>query len=235
MKFPFISILPLVDEVKDELKILTKTSSFTEEEIYGWMIEASRLIGSASYEADSAYLTVKRHATQLPAGFYLLDNIELCGVASDSTLTVPRYIHTKVLVPADNATRNLCTNKITVQSDRSLNYILKVPPGIGRFSFADGVVHIDFQKLSTDEEGNVLVMDEPNALKALKGYSKLMLVGERYILQQIPRYIYQDLKTEWEDHRDTAQRILKYPSQADNNYLALKQEARFRKFRYRNQ
>jgi hypothetical protein len=237
MDYPFVSILPIVDEVQNELKTIVKSSSFSEDDIYSWLVQASRLIGVPSYGSTDAFLKVQKYTTILPKSFYLLEDIKLAFldpmIIYDYRDNIKLFAH--VMRPADTATRRHCANTYNIATQTTLTYTLKVPPGIGKFSFESGVVWIKFQEMQKDTEGNVLIMDEENTLKALKCYATIMLLKEMYINGEIARYVYKDMEEDWIKYSDMAKVILKFPSMADNDFLLAKQEARYRKMRYKEQ
>lgn len=246
MNYPFVSILPLIDETRNELRTITKASYFSDEDMYGWAVDAARLIGNVSYESHREYLTVKKNIAILSKNFYLLNNIYLCsengitGTVVRPTSILPssnlnhNYIRTAVLKPADSVTRKLCTVYCNQLGSKELSYTLKLPPGIARFSFSSGIVEVDFERMKTENDC-ILMQDEPNAMKAVKAYIITMLLQEKYILQEIPRYIYADYQNQWDSYVADARNALKFPSQSETDYKSLQQDARYREFRYKDQ
>src|SRR5688572_12236777 len=148
MNYPFISILPLVDEVRSRLQVITKSSQFSDEDLYGWAVDAARLIGNASYETvDHHYVTVNKYICAVPEGFYLLNNVFLCEINTLAYTSEPlpvgsepfRWVRSRVLVPADQATRKYCTNKcLSGKREPQYTYTVKCPPGVMRFGFHTG-------------------------------------------------------------------------------------------------
>jgi len=243
MKYPFVSIMPLIDEIRNELKTITKVSSFSDEDMYGWAVDAARLIGTALYEEDEVQITVNKNVCKIPEDFYLLNNIFLCVAKELSYTTAPlpghmepiTWCRSKIMRPADSSTRVYCTSKCVKGDLNDLSYKLKIPPGIARFSFHTGKIEMHYERLVKGEDGAIMMQDEVNSLNAAKAHVKVMLLQEKYILQEIPRYIYQDILQERDSYIEKAQTTLKFPSQADMYYKAVEQDARFRKFRYKDQ
>jgi hypothetical protein len=234
--------MPLVDEVQNELKQIVKTSQFTEEDLYGWAVDAARLIGNAAFEpSGETQLTVNKYVAILPKEVYLIDNIFACTLKQLAYTTRVMgtqeepacWLRGAVMRPANSDTRRFCTDKCISGNSRDLSYTLLMPPGIVRTSFHTGKIEIHYQKLSMGADGCAQIKDEANTLKATKAYMMIGLLREKFYLQEVPKYVWDDINNEWDEYKQYARLNLKFPSQQDTNYHALKQDARFRQFRYR--
>jgi hypothetical protein len=233
MKYPYIDVLPLIAEVQSDLKLITKTSSFTDEDCYIWGIDALREIGGNNYDSEETDLEISKYSAVLPPNFYLLEDITLIKVA-EGEFAAP-YFKSTVLAPADAATRRLCKPSACHPKPKkaSLTYTLKVPPGLARFSFSKGTVHIKFLCLKTNERGEIMIQDEINGIQAVKNYIKMMLLQERWIMKEVNDNVYQTFKREWENYLSTAQNKQKFRDMADTKHMAIEQDQRFRRFNYK--
>lgn len=244
MKFPYISVEPIVFEAQGDVKTLMKTSSFTTEDCYTWAIDVAREIGGFNYDSDSTEIQIKKHTGHLPKDFYLLESIWLCrheldGCAAKEPVLpsahnrISPYIRTTAFRPADSATRRLCKpNCCGVVSEQ--NFTLKVPPGIIRTSLPTAMVSIDYLKVPM-ENGIVLVQDEINGIKAIKNYIKMMLIHETWLMGQVRGDVYSEIKGEYETYLRLAQQQQKAPDASETEFKTIEQDQRYRNFRYRYQ
>jgi len=237
MNFPYISILPLIDEVKTELKKITRSSSYSEEDMYGFAVDAARLIGQTSYETVTDYkIEICKHTGKLPTDFYIANLVLLCDF--NRTGNNVKGLRTMIMRPADTITATRCSTKCIEATKRLtdvLSFSLKVPPGIIRTSFDAGTVSIDYEKLKLDEHGIVMIQDEINSIMAIKNYLIVCLIREDYIRGSVNRGVYKDFESLWEKYKELAQQIFKFPNNHDQHFLALQQDQRYRKFNYKNQ
>lgn len=243
-KYPRIPITGLVADINAELKLITKISGFNDEDIYSFAVEAARQISDSVYAGQSAYLTVSKHTAIIPKDFYMLEEIWICDPAAlvytDSDLAPNqepmRWIKSKLLQPGDSNTARYCAKncKMPNTNEVSLKYTFKIPPGIARFSFHTGKVYLGYIAMEKDKNGVILMQDEINSVLAVKNHVKVMLLQEQYMLGQVTENVFRNLQNEAEKYMKQAQMVMKFPSQADTEYLAVKQDQRFRKFRYRD-
>lgn len=245
MKYPLIPLTSLVADIQAELKLVTKISGFNEEDIYSWLVDAARQMVDSVYAKDDAYLTVSKYTAAIPKNFYLLNEIYLCDPVAMSYSSTPllptqepmRWIKSKILKPADRNTLRYCSNNCVIPgtNEASLTYTFKIPPGVARFSFHTGKVYIGYMAMQKDEDGVVMMQDEINGINAAKAYVKMMLLEEKVMLGQVSANVFTMFKNNWDDYLTKAQQILKFPSSADTDLLAIEQDQRYRIFRYRNQ
>lgn len=244
-KYPRIPLTSLVADIGTELKLITKMSGFSDEDIYSWCVDAARQIVNSTYGGAHVYLTVSKHTAIIPKDFYMLEEIWLCdpvAMSYSSKDILPgqepmKWIKSKLLVPGDSNTSRYCTKNCLApgSNDVKLSYTFKIPPGIARFSFHTGKVYLGYIAMEKDENGVVLMQDEINGILAVKNYVKMMLLEEPYMLGKVSQNIYTTFSNGWKDYLSAAQMNLKFPSAADTDYLAIKQDQRFRRFRYRDQ
>jgi len=244
-KYPRIPLTSIVADIGTELKLITTMSNFSDEDIYSWAVDAARQIVDSVYAGAHVYLTVSKHTAIIPKEFYMLEEIWLCDPVAMSytskdlppTQEPMRWIKSKVLKPGDSNTTRFCTKNCIPSNanELTLSYTFKIPPGIARFSFHTGKVYLGYIAMDKDENGVVLMQDEINSILAVKNYVKMMLLEEQFMLGKVNQNVYSAFQNGWDGYLSKAQMIMKFPSAADTDYLALKQDQRFRKFRYRDQ
>jgi hypothetical protein len=242
MNYPFIPLMPLVHEVQEDLKRIVRTSSFSEDDCYGWAVDCLRLIGGNNYEPTFCKLHVKRYSAKLPPDFYALVEIVQCTHSACSTCLHEQtggrcpITQTQGLIPADKATMLLCSRK---NHRRPQNYVgtytLKSPPGIARFSFAEGSVIMEYECLRKDEQGVVMIQDEIHGILAVKNYVKQQLLQERWVLGEVAHHVYTTFQQAFETHLQKAQMKQKFPDAAETARKAHDQDHRYSKFNYKNQ
>jgi hypothetical protein len=83
------------------------------------------------------------------------------------------------------------------------------------------------------DNGDFLIQDEINTLKAAKAFTKKMLLSEKFYEGRLPQYIWEDLKRDHEVHVDQAQAIFKFPDPADDEARVYHQDNRYNAFNLR--
>lgn len=242
MKFPYIPIQPLIDEALEDVKKIAKTVNYNDGDCYVWAIDTAREIGGYAYEESTTEIEVKKHIGFVPKNFYLVSEIWKCRanpiVASEpvrpSNSRPDVWIRTELLRPADAETRRKCHNCTTSTMnirEQGNTFKLKIPPGTLRFSFMDGVVSMDYYHLPM-QDGEVMVQDEVNGTKCIKAYITMMLVREDWISGKMRGDVWADLKGDYDTYLRLAQQMQKAPDPSHTDYLAAKQDQRYRNMRY---
>lgn len=247
MEFPYISSYPLICEAFSDVRTLIKTLSFTEQDAYGWAIDAAREVGGYNYGNEVAYLSVNKHTSSIPRNFYLINEMSLCAPRKGTLPAMPPvspghlkpeyWIPTSIMRPADSATLKLCTRNC-IRRDISANaqtYTLKVPPGVIRTSFVSGVIALDYLVIPMDSEGIVMVQDEINTIKCIKAYIKRQLLAEKWYSQELRADVWADINNEYDTYLRLAQQLQKAPDPAQTALKAAEQDARYRRFDHRRQ
>ena len=243
MKFPYISVEPVVAEVLSQLKKLMRTVTFNDNDCYTFAIDAARQIGGNNYDSDVAYITISKFSGFIPKNFYLLNHAYLCSRDTSVPATVVRpsevplqtgWIKSSIIYPADLASLRHCNrdcrNRITTKNAQG--YTLKIPPGIIRYAQESAVICLEYLKLPMID-GIVMIQDEINCILAVQNYIKMMLLQEKFMMGEVPETVYKTIKQEWEDYLGLAQQSQKFPDSASTDARAIEQDQKYRKFRYR--
>lgn len=242
MKFPYISTYPLIVEAFSDVKTLVKTLSFTEQDAYGWAVDAAREIGGFNYDRDTVYLNVKNHSCIIPKDFYLIESLFLCSRVNSSIpatppvspnyLTPQYWIASSILRPADVGSLKFC-NRNCLRSDipkEAQSYTIKVPPGVIKTSFKDGVIQMNYLKLPLDKDGIVMVQDEINTLKCIKAYIKRQLLAEKWYMQELRGDVWADINNEYDTYLVLAQQLQKSFDPSETAFRAAEQDNKYRIF-----
>lgn len=237
MKFPFISIDTVIADVRAELKRMNQSGEINEEDCINYAIECVREIGGGNYPIQPAVLFVKDHQVQLPANLYLIDEIWLCGdkhtVPSNNCFSANDGYYTPncLLFPGDASTGyKFCkSHNYPTQSLQAPTYIVKHPKTL-RCSIRNCILGINYLSLPGNETGGYLMQDEINSLKAVKAFIKIMLLQEKFIMKEVPEYVYESIKRDYNIHLDQAQAIMKFDDPADDQAKGWKQDHRYDAF-----
>lgn len=245
MKFPFISIEPLIDQVKSELKTMNQQGNISADDCYMWAVDVAReiAIGEDGLDETTSFIRIKNRAGHVPKNFYVAKEIWRC---SHRELTNYNHINsigatqeffgwerTNIMRPGDSQTLRYChrsfANPGISPSDQS--YIIRVPPGTIRTSFDHGVIQLVYYHLRTDDEGLILIPDEIHTKKAIINYIKYKLFEEKFYLGEVNATIYQLLKEQYEDELNLAKQIMKFDNPQDNIFEALAMSNKYRRFK----
>lgn len=243
MKFPFVPIDDLIDQVKTELRSFNQQGQVSSDDCYMYGLDIARElnIGEDGLDNTTTFLTIRNRQGMLPKDFYVTKEIWLCKASelTYSTRTIGTteelidYKPTILLRPGDSQTLKYCAkdyyNPEVSGTDHS--YVLRVPPGTIRTSFQHGVIQLTYYRIPISQEGIIMIPDEINCKKAVVSYIKMKLIQERYISGDIARYIYQDIKQEYEESLTTARQIIKFDNPSDAEYQAASQSKRYSRFK----
>ncbi len=246
MKFPFISIEPLIDQLKSELKSMHQQGNISTDDCYMWAVDVAReiAIGEDGLDNETVFIKLNNGVGHLPKDFYVAKEIWACehpdlkyspnvNVLGNSFQYI-NWKRTCVLRPGDSTTMRFCSKDFVdpkvSPSDRS--YLIRVPPGTIRTSYKCGVIQLTYYRLTIDKENNqILVPDEIHTKKAIVNYMKYKIFEEKFLMQEIPATIYQSIKQDYEDELTAAKQIMKFDNPQDSVYQALAQANRYRRFR----
>lgn len=243
MKFPFVPIDDLIDQVKTELRSFNQQGQISSDDCYMYALDVAKElnIGEDGLDNTTTFLTIRNRQGVLPKDFYVTKEIWLCKAneLQYSTRTIGpteeviKYIPTTLLRPGDSQTLQYCAkdyyNPEVSVTDHS--YVLRVPPGTIRTSFQQGTIQLTYYRIPMTSEGIIMLPDEINCKKATIAYIKMKFIQEKYISGDIQRYIYMDIKQEYEDSLTTARQILKFDNPADAQYQAALQSKRYSRFK----
>ena len=242
MKFPYISIMPLIDEAMSMVKKISKTTDYNDGDAYVNAVDCAREIGFNNYESASTEIEIKGHNGFIPQDFYLIDEIWRCKpnplyahvpVTPNPNPHNIRWIRTDIMRPMDADTRRRMNAKHSCpqMEEATAFFKIKIPPGSIRVSFLEGTISMDYLKIPT-ENGVVLVQDEINGIKCIKAYIIMMMLYESWLLGEVRGDVWGSLKDDYETHLKIAQMIQKAPDMADTAAKAIEQDQRYRNMRY---
>lgn len=213
----FISIRPIIAEVLSQFKKLNANGILSEDDCYNYAVSFLKLIGYNIYQSKTEFFKITNYRyTGLPKSLYRFENVRFCvsdsvngivNIKDIKTETQHKYFKGMVpMRPADNLTLEYCEN---LPADDSLNqytigFTYKHKTGLFICEKQSGIVRATYNYLGTDEDGDFVVLNEENCIKALKAYMLIESLKEEYIMGKIARYIYKDIEAEYEDYKQTA-------------------------------
>lgn len=222
MKFPYIAADIIVDEAMGEMRQYYRQGQASKDDAYNNLIEAAKLVAGNNYDDATFAVPIKGYMGKLHPLFYTAKAVfeaEETFPAPSTVLesfkcsiTGRNYRRSGFMWPGDSKTTSHlehgARNPVVAANHRS--YWFKIPPGMVRTSFRDGVIGIHANILPTNEKGIVLVQDEPNNLIGIKNYILWKMLRELYITQQLPENIYRTIKDEALVFIEQAQAIQKH-------------------------
>lgn len=242
MKYPFISLRPIIAEVMGDLKKLSATTAYIEDDAYTWAVDAARQIGGNNYESEISFINIEKYNGCLPKNFYMINDVKVCALSSiQPTVETPVtpgpklktwWIPTTLMRPADTVTWKFCSRDCLSATNNRVEqaYTIKCPPGVIRVSFPTGKLFLNYLKIPTDAEGIVLIQDEINAILATKNYIKMMMLQEPFLMGEVNANAFFYIKNEWEDYLRLAQQKQTLEGFVDTAFKAVEQDQRYRRF-----
>jgi hypothetical protein len=239
MKFGYVSLEPIIDEAAGELKRLNRQGLFSRDDAYYQAVEASGLIGSSNYEDNSLAIEIKDHIGILPKEMVNANDVWSVEEADDS-LTIlgsfkcgARQFRPKTpMFPGDNATVRMFADRARRPEPflGADTYVFKRPPGLIRTTQKQGWVGIHYNHLPKDDKGWICVQEEPNTIRAIKSYVKMMHMQDDYYAGQISQNIWNDVKDDWDKYSNAAKGVLKAPGPDDMHKLEHMINTRYQQF-----
>jgi len=107
-------------------------------------------------------------------------------------------------------------------------YIVKHPNQI-RCSLPNCIIGIKYLALPCEAD-EFLMQDEIYSIKATKAFIKMKLLEEKWIMQEVPDYIYKSIENDYNTNLDQAQAIMKFSNPADDAAKAHTQDHRYDRF-----
>lgn len=244
MKFPYIPISYVIADIRSEWKRLNQAGEINEEDCINYIIECIREIGGANYPEDAGIVHISNHLGKLPDNLYKIDQLWLCNQAIDSSQISKvgsmvimdgdiAYYGTSMLFPGDSFTGSkYCLQYRQPGSLNEPTYIVRDKQI--RCSISKCIIGIKYLSMIDNKDGKGYQMqDEINSIKAVKAFTKMMLLGEKWMMQEIPSYVYESIKRDYEIHLDQAQGIMKFDDPADDQAKGYKQDHRYDRFNLR--
>lgn len=242
IKFPYIPISYAIADVRSEFKKRDRTGQIDENDCINWAIEVIRAIGGSGYDTKGVVAHVKDHVYTMPPDFYKIDEVFLVKRADRHYGNIGRiwfteegsfdYCGTTLVFPGDSFTgQKYCAASTVSTNSRVTSYIMRHPNQL-RYSDATGTLGIQYLFLPMTPEGQPLMQDEVNTLKAIKAFIKLKLLEEEFVDQKTPQYIYMKLEKDYDDAVSEAQSIFKFNDPADDGARAYIQDHRYDAFKF---
>ena len=248
MKFPYISIKPIVSEIQAQYKQLTAMGAIDDGMCFQYAASALRIIGGHHYEPHGVYLYVCKHVAPLPKDFYTASRIYQCaspypmahyhvGVILSATGN-PMYHFPRLnkIRPAEdeNTLKYLESREGMIDDEIGYNdhaYLFKIPPGLLHVTFDRGLVELVYTRLKTEEDGTPMVQDHEDVINAVKFFMLQESLREEWILGKIPDYVFRKISDQADTFVGMAQNLMIAEDPAHLPYLVAKQQSRHSKFR----
>lgn len=243
MKYPYISLDPIISEVQAQLRTMFKMGKLDTDDCYQYAVQCLRKIGSHQYDTVEEIKELKNHRLTLDnKGFHSFEEVRLLEGCNDieSIVHYQHKTYTKgiPLKPVDSLSVTYCNSQYmhTISDMRHSNYIgftFRAPPGVLQCDLRDGLLFMKYSALKRDEEGNYMVQNEENSIDAIKNFIKMQALEEDYLLQKIPRYLYVDIQASFENSLSMAQSALLEMGPTEIYHLVEKDKRKFNKFNLR--
>lgn len=245
MKYPYISIDPIIAEVQSTYTRLASEGTIEAEKCYTAAVECIRLIGNTNYEDYSDIISIKGYSAHLNPGFYLAKEVwELGPKYGDCDIydlrsaficttkdTCGSYRKNRRLFAGNSATlRYLHPDYAQLAQHAETCYIIKSKPNIITVTKANVTIGITYEGLKRDEKGLVMMQDEIHGIIAIKNYMLMDCLREEYIRGKLPRYIYKDIEQLYLDNINDAQDALKESSEEESYQFMKASQKRFDRF-----
>lgn len=242
MKFPFITIDYVIADVRAELKRLNQSGEINDLDCINYAVECIREIGGANYVEKPVVVRIENHIGYLPKGLYLIQDLWLCGSKQDASVSKIggiwfseegfSYCGQELLFPGDSFTGSkYCSNyhqypKVGLSQK---TYIVRHPNQI-RCSVPNCIIGINGLFLPC-EGTEYLMQDEIYSIKAVKAFIKTKVLEEKWIMGEIPNYVYDTIKQDYTSNLDQAQAMMKFPDPADDKARGHQQDHRYDNFK----
>lgn len=213
----FISIMPVIAEVLSQFKRLNASGILSEDDCYNYAVSFLKLIGYNIYQSRTEFIAITNYRYGgLPKSLYRFENVKYC-VSSGTHHTVKlqdikletQHKYFKGMVPmrpSDNLTLDYCQNAPIDDTDNAytIGFTYKYRTNLFICEKKDGIVRVTYNYLGTDENGDFVVVNEENCIKAMKNYILLESLKEEYVMGKMARYIYKDIEAEYESYKRDA-------------------------------
>jgi hypothetical protein len=245
MKFPYIPIAYVIADVKAELSRMNLAGDIKDEDCINYAIECIREIGGSNYpEGEPAVVYIKDHIGKLPDSLYLIEEVWLCtaqignhpsGLKGAMTFSDEDIVYNgqTLLYPGDSFTGSKFCRKYQRNPNMTApTYVVKHPKQI-RCSIPNCVLGINHLALPQSQGDGYLMQDEINTIKATKAFITMKSIYEKWIMTEVPDYIFQNIKRDYETHLDQAQAIMKFDDPADDRARGKELDHRYDRFNLR--
>lgn len=238
MKFPYIPISYAIADVRAEFKRKDLMGEINDEDCINYAIETLREIGGANYPDDFTILHLRNNIAQLPANFYIVDEawiVEDNPIFNHDTIWFTKeqrpYYRRQQLFPGDATTGTKYSRyNRTCESLAAPTYIIRHPNQF-RCSLPTVTIGVKYVATPMTENGEHLMQDEINTIKAVKAYIKKMLLSEEYYAGHVSQNIWNDIKSDYETGVNMAQAIFKFSDPADDQARGHDQDHRYDAFK----
>lgn len=213
----FVSIRPIISEVLAQFKRLNATGILSEDDCYNYCVSFLKLIGYNIYQSKTEFFKITNYRyIGLPKSLYRFENVRYCvedakfsaiNVKDIKTENQHKYFKGMVTMrPSDNLTLEYCENLLVDDSlnQYTIGFTYKHKTGLFICEKPSGIVRATYNYLGTDENGDFVVINEENCIKAMKAYILVESLKEEYYLGKIARYIMKDIEAEYETYKQAA-------------------------------
>lgn len=219
MKFPYIPVDAIIAELQDTFKKRNMQGKIDPDTMQNWAVECIREIGGHNYEAQTGVLDVHRHAAVLPKGLLFINHVwevEQCADKSTNSLDVFRqglftYQRKRRVFAADGLTQMYVHPEFRQpcpQGDNFIVYVVKSPPPVIQLSVPSTRLAMTYYGLKKDSKGQLYMQDEVNSIKCVKAFLIKQLLLEDFTDGQVPKYIYDEFKNEYDTYLPQAQAMM---------------------------
>lgn len=210
MKFPYIPLDSIIDEVVSDLRRMNRQGLIDKDICYRHGVDQAQMIGGNNYEQCRELIAIKNHIGLLPLNFYTANEaFKLEVIPHENNNIMDAFKH------GDDNYRRVGKMFQGMESvmvvDNMASYIIKRPPGTIRASFRTGFMLLDYNGLPVNEDGIIMIQDEVNTIRCISYYIKLRVMEEPFYNGEIPQYVYNDIKENYVVYESQAKGIQKYP------------------------
>lgn len=208
INYGFVSLSPIIHEVLAQFKKLNATGTIVEDDCYSYAVSFLKLIGYNIYQTKTEFIQVNNFRnTTLPKGLNMFEDVKLCVQASEEAILkiedintdeITRYFsHFLPMAPADHLTLEYCKECMADLDPKQVKFTYRREQRLFTTEVRKCIVRVTYNYLGSDENGDFVILNEENTIKACKAYMLQESLREDYLMQKIPRYIWMDLQADY--------------------------------------
>lgn len=239
MKYGYSSIMPIISEVQAQFKLFAQTGILDTDDCINYAIQALREIGHNNYETKEQFLYVTRNRVALPHNIFKLREVRTTHRINELPAT-PFYckhddsfvIPGTAMMPSDTTSVNTYDKEMfTFPVKAPYRFNFRQPPGVITVPFTDEYIYVKYRFLPQDDDGNYLMQDNEETVKAVKDYVLFQSIKPLYFSQQIPQYIYKTAEMDSDNTMRDAVNAQQMLDEAEINAMVVTKNRKFNRFK----
>jgi hypothetical protein len=242
INYGFVSLTPIVHEVLAQFKKMNANGTLTEDDCYTYAVSCLKLIGYNIYQTKTEFIRLTNYRnTSLPKSLNLFEDVKLCVQADERTLLKIENINTTnqtqyfshyvPMAPADHITLEYCKDCVADADKKTINFSYRREQRLFTAEVRNGIVRVTYNYLGTDENGDYVVLNEENCIKAVKAYMLQESLREDYLMGKIARYIWVDVQNDYNYHFNEAYNQMSTMGADEIEALIVKDRRRMDRFK----